>query len=426
MDSDRRHPDQRAGAGRRRFLKGAGAATATALIGSAALRRPGLAQTAVPLTPGTPDGLPSVARLEALPGKKPLIKLSYRPPNYETPLQYFNEPITPNDAFFVRYHLSNIPEVSAAEWRLKIGGDAVERPVEYDLAGLRNGFEQVEVVAVCQCSGNRRGLSVPHVQGVEWGYGAMGNARWRGVRLKDVLAKSGVKKDALEVWLNGAETPIVDKTPDFVKSIPVWKALDENTIIAFEMNGQPLPHWNGFPARLIVSGWTGTYWTKHLISVDVNTKSLANFWMAAAYRIPTGKFPTVDHFASQESATGTTTPITEMVVNSLMTNVRDGQRVKSGQPTEIKGIAWDGGYGIQSVEISSDAGKSWRLAALGQDLGRFSFRPWSYRFTPPRPGTYAVMAKATNRVGATQAFVLNFNPAGYHNNVVQLVNLVAA
>jgi DMSO/TMAO reductase YedYZ molybdopterin-dependent catalytic subunit len=415
--------DVRSATNRRRFLARAGAATATALIAGRATR-PGLADSAVPLTPGTPDGLASVAKLEALPGKKPLIKLSYRPPNYETPLQYFNQVLTPNDAFFVRYHLANIPEITAAEWRLKIGGDALERPAEYDLAALRNGFEAVEVVAVCQCSGNRRGLSAPHVQGVEWGYGAMGNARWRGVRLKDVLAKSGVKKEALEVWLDGAETPIVDKTPDFVKSIPVWKALDENTIIAFEMNGQPLPHYNGFPARLIVPGWTGTYWTKHLISVDVNTKPLANFWMATAYRIPTGKFPLVDHFVSQENAANT--PITENVVNSLMTNIRDGERVKAGQALTVKGIAWDGGYGIQLVEVSADAGKSWRPASLGEDLGRYSFRPWSYRFTPPRPGTYAVMAKATNRVGATQTFALNFNPAGYHNNVVQLVNLVAA
>ena len=415
--------DPRTGFGRRRFLARAGAATASAVIAGPSLRS-ALAEDAVPLTPGTPDGLASVARLEALPGKKPLIKLSYRPPNYETPLQYFNEVLTPNDAFFVRYHLANIPEVSAAEWRLKIAGDAVDRPAEYDLAALKNGFEQVELVAVCQCSGNRRGLSVPHVQGVEWGYGAMGNARWRGVRLKDVLAKSGVKKEALEVWLNGAETPIVDKTPDFVKSLPVWKALDENTIIAFEMNGQPLPHYNGFPARLIVAGWTGTYWTKHITNVDVNTKSLANFWMAAAYRVPTGKFPLVDHFVSQENAAST--PITEMVVNSVMTNVLDGQRIKSGQPATVKGIAWDGGYGIQVVEVSTDAGKSWRPAELGQDLGRFSFRPWSYRFTPPKPGTYPVMAKATNRIGASQTFVLNFNPAGYHNNVVQLVNLVAA
>ena len=130
----------------------------------------------------------------------------------------------------------------------------------------------VEIVAVNQCSGNRRGLFQPHVTGVEWGYGAMGCARWKGVRLKDLLDKVGVKKEAIEVAFGGADGPAIDKTPDFVKSIPVWKAMDENTLIAYEMNGEPLPHFNGFPARLIVPGWTGTYWMKHLTSVNVLTK----------------------------------------------------------------------------------------------------------------------------------------------------------
>lgn len=412
---------------RRSFLRKAGLATIAAAGAPALLDRAissARAQGKVPLSQGVPDGVRTIANLEALPGKKPLIKLSYRPPNYETPVNYFNELLTPNDAFFVRYHLANIPEVDAQSWRLAVGGESVERPAQYSLADLKNGFEQIEVVAVCQCSGNRRGLSQPHVQGVEWGYGAMGNARWRGVRLKDVLAKSGIKKDALEVAFDGADSGIVDKTPDFIKSVPAWKAMDENTIIAFEMNGAPLPHWNGFPARVVLPGWTGTYWMKHLTSVQAIAKPLGGFWMNPAYRIPKGKFPLIDRFVSQE--TEVNTPITEMVVNSLITNIGDGQRIKAGQAHEVRGIAWDGGYGITQVEVSTDAGKSWRPASLGQDLGRYSFRPWSFRFTPPKAGTYGVMAKATNRLGATQTFELIFNPAGYHNNVVQLVNLVAA
>jgi sulfite dehydrogenase (cytochrome) subunit A len=411
---------------RRSFLHKAGLATIAA-AGAPTLERlisPALAQGNTPLAQGLPEGVRSVANLEALPGKKPLIKLSYRPPNYETPVDYFNDVLTPNDAFFVRYHLANIPEVNAQSWRLAVGGESVERPAQYSLADLRNGFEQVDVVAVCQCSGNRRGLSQPHVQGVEWGYGAMGNARWRGVRLKDVLAKSGIKKDALEVAFDGADSGIVDKTPDFIKSVPAWKALDENTIIAFEMNGAPLPHWNGFPARVVIPGWTGTYWMKHVTSVQAIAKPLGGFWMNPAYRIPKGKFPLVDRFLSQE--TDANTPITEMVVNSLITNISDGQHLKVGQAHELRGIAWDGGYGIAQVEISTDAGRSWRPATLGQDLGRFSFRPWSYRFTPAKAGTYGVMAKATNRLGASQTFELIFNPPGYHHNVVQLINVVAA
>ncbi len=155
-----------------------------------------------------PDGTLSASILEALPGKVPLIKKSWRPPNYETPVSYFNDVFTPNDAFFVRYHLSNIPEVAAATWRLKIGGEAVDKPLELTLESLRNDYEQVEVAAVCQCSGNRRGMFQPHVPGVEWGPGAMGNARWKGARLKDVLAKAGLKKEALEIVFDGADSGV--------------------------------------------------------------------------------------------------------------------------------------------------------------------------------------------------------------------------
>jgi DMSO/TMAO reductase YedYZ molybdopterin-dependent catalytic subunit len=384
---------------------------------------PHLALAAAPVSPGVPAGTMGEAVLDALPGKKPLIKLSYRPPNYETPAAYFKDVLTPNDAFFVRYHLSTIPELDAKTWKLAVGGEAAGQSAEYSLDDLKRGFEQVELVAVCQCSGNRRGLSQPHVPGVEWGYGAMGNARWKGVRLKDLLAKAGVKKEAIEVSFNGADEGATDKTPDFIKSIPIWRALEDSTMIAYEMNGQPLPHWNGFPARLIVPGWTGTYWMKHVVAVNALSKPLGGFWMNPAYRVPIGKFPLIDRFTSQETATNT--PITEMVVNSLITSPTGGQKLKAGQATEVKGIAWDGGYGIQAVEVSTDGGRSWRPAQLGQDLGRYSFRPWSYRFTPGA-GKHLIMAKASNKLGATQTMELVFNPAGYHNNVVQKIEVTAA
>ena len=215
------------------------------------------------LSPQLPDGTRAEAALEALPGKRPLIKLSYRPPNYETPVEHLHTPITPNDVFFVRYHLSDIPEVDPGTWRLVIGGEGAEREVSFSLDDLKK-LPAEQVVAVCQCSGNRRGLFEPHVPGVEWGYGAMGCARWRGARLKDVLDKAGLKKEAMEIVLAGTDHGAVDKTPQFVKSIPVWKAIEETALVAYEMNGEPLPHWNGFPARIILPGWTGTYWMKHI------------------------------------------------------------------------------------------------------------------------------------------------------------------
>jgi DMSO/TMAO reductase YedYZ molybdopterin-dependent catalytic subunit len=244
------------------------------------------------------------------------------------------------------------------------------------------------------------------------------------VRLKDLLAKAGLRGEAIELVLNGADGPVIDKTPDFVKSIPLWKGLDENTIVAHTMNGMPLPHWNGAPARLIVPGWTATYWMKHIVSIDAAAKPFDGFWMKSAYRIPTGKFPVIDRFISQETLANT--PITEMVVNSIITSPADPHHQPVGRAIEIRGIAWDGGYGIVRVEVSSDGGKSWREARLDKDGGRFSFRPWSYRFVPERAGTYRIIAKATNRAGQTQADALIFNPAGYHNNVPRPVTVIAA
>ncbi|MFL6623045.1 MAG: molybdopterin-dependent oxidoreductase [Sulfurifustaceae bacterium] len=371
-----------------------------------------------------PAGTLDTASLETLPGKRPLIKRAYRPPNFETPITYFQQAFTPNDVFFVRYHLSNIPEVNAQAWRLRIGGDSVQRPFELTFDALRTEFEAVQLNAVCMCSGNRRGLFVPHVTGVEWGYGAMGHAAWRGARLKDVLARAGLRADALEVVLNGSDSGVIDKTPDFVKSLPIWKALDENTIVAYEMNGQALPHWNGFPVRLVVPGWTATYWVKHLTSIDIANKPFDGFWMKSAYRIPLGKFPVVDRFTSQETAMNT--PITEMVVNSLIVSPADGAKVPYKRTVTIRGVAWDGGYGIRRVEVSSDGGETWRPTALGNDYGRFGWRQWTYDFQATKRGNYTLQAKATNTIGQTQTFELIQNPAGYHHNLVSRINVTVA
>ena len=369
-----------------------------------------------------PSGTLGSEELITAPGKRPLIKRSFRPPNYETPVGEFATLLTPSDRFFVRWHLASIPELDARDWRLTVSGDAAATPLELSLEDLRHGFERVEVVAVCQCAGNRRGLSDPHVAGVQWGYGAMGNARWGGVRLKDVLAKAGIAADTVEIAFDGADQGALDKTPDFIKSIPVWKAMDENTIIAFEMNGEPLPHLNGAPARIVVPGWAATYWMKKVVSIRALRKPLESFWMQKGYRIPKGKFPVVDRFATQENAD--TMPITDLVVNSLITSHTDAQRVRAGAPLTISGIAWDGGFGIRSVDLSVDGGRSWQAADIGNDAGRFSFRPWTFAFTPT-PGAPVISARATNGVGATQVDKLIFNGGGYHNNVIQRIALQA-
>jgi DMSO/TMAO reductase YedYZ molybdopterin-dependent catalytic subunit len=372
---------------------------------------------------GLPEGALESATWDTLPGKVPLIKRTWRPANYETPVRLLSELYTPNDAFFVRWHLANIPRVeSVDDWRLTIGGDAAKAPLTVSLADLQRDFERVELAAVCLCSGQRRGLSQPHVPGVQWGHGAIGNARWTGVRLKDVLARAGLAADAVEVQFDGGDTGVAPATPDFVKSLPVWKATDPDVLIAWAMNGEALPHWNGFPVRLVVPGWTATYWIKQLVRIDVLRAPSQSFWMRTGYRIPKGRFPIVERFASQE--TEQNQPITEMVVNSLIVNLTDGLRVRARSPLFVRGFAWDGGYGIARVDVSHDAGVTWTAAELGPDVGRFSWRPWAFAFSP-EPGEHVVMARATNRLGATQTFELVFNPAGYHNNVVQSVRVVA-
>jgi len=369
---------------------------------------------------GEAPGSDAADTLTALAGKKPLIRRAFRPPNFETPLADLAAPFTRNDAFFVRYHLAVIPRVDPGTWRLQIAGASAQHPLTLSLRELRSGFEQVSVAAVNQCAGNRRGLFTPRVPGVQWGSGAMGNALWRGVRLRDVLHRAGVAPDALEVVFDGADSPILPATPDFLKSLPVERALDENTLIAFEMNGQPLPHWNGAPARLVVPGWVGTYWVKHLTAIRIEPKAFDGFWMKAAYRVPTGAFPG-SRFTTQENAE--TTPVTELMVNSLITSHVSGARLRRGERAELAGKAWDGGAGIEGVEVSSDRGQSWRDAALQRDLGRFAWREFRFALDTSRAGPLEMAVRARSRGGAKQPDTLTPNPSGYHDNIVQSVSL---
>jgi DMSO/TMAO reductase YedYZ molybdopterin-dependent catalytic subunit len=369
-----------------------------------------------------PASPPAAASLIALPGKKPLIRRSFRPPNFETPLDQLREPFTSNDRFFVRYHIADIPEADPRSWRLKIVGASAGQALELSLEDLQRDFERVTIAAVNQCSGNRRGLFAPRAGGIQWHYGAMGNARWSGVRLRDVLRRAGIRSDALEVVCDGADRAVLPATPDFTKSLPIERALDENTLIAFDMNGSPLPHWHGAPARLVVPGWTATYWIKHLVDLRIEPRAFDGFWMKSAYRIPTGAFPGA-RFASQE--TPETTPITEILINSLVTSHASGARLERGRPAELSGWAWDGGSGIGTVEFSVDGGR-WRPAVLDEDLGRFAWRGFRFTLDTATAGSRSIGVRATSRIGARQPEQLTPNPSGYHHNIVQHLALEIA
>lgn len=375
------------------------------------------------LPPELPDGTREIARFANLPNKTRLLRLTDRPPNYATPVDVFTDEITPNDRFYVRYHLDSVPTAAAFDnWTLRIGGDAADREMGLTLANLLD-LPQAEVLSVCQCAGNRRGLAIPHVPGVQWGDGAMGCATWHGPRLRDVLKAARVKPDAIEVWLDGADAPLMAGTPAFRKSIPIEKAMDDDTIVAIAMNGAPLPLLNGYPARLVVPGWTGTYWMKHLTRIEVSTKPLANFWMKTAYRVPAGMFPVKQPFASQ--ATEANVPITELVVNSIIADpVQGGEAERSG--FKIRGVAWDRGTGIKRVEVSLDGGKTWQDALLDRPLGRYAFRRFSLDTGFLRPGVYRLASRATSNDDERQADALKVNPGGYHNNVPRVITVTVS
>jgi sulfite dehydrogenase len=349
-----------------------------------------------------------------------MIGLTSRPPQLETPFSVFNDGvITPNDAFFVRYHLAGIPlEIDPDTFTVEVKGK-VDKPLKLSLAELKR-MPSVEIVAVNQCSGNSRGFFEPRVAGGQLGNGAMGNARWKGVPLKAVLDRAGVQKDARQVTFNGLDTAIVDKTPDFVKALDIDQARDGEVMLAYAMNGQDLPFLNGFPVRLVVPGYYGTYWVKHLSEIDVIDHVFDGYWMKTAYRMPDNDCNCTEPGTPPK----TTIPIGRFTVRSFITSVSDGAKVAAGQQIVLKGIAFDGGTGIKEVIVSTD-GKSWTPAKLGQDLGKYSFREWQLPVTLTA-GPHELKVRATSNGGQTQPMTPLWNPAGYLRNVVETTRVTAA
>jgi len=395
--------------GRRRFLSAmmtaGGVLAARRAFGAALEIGPGLGLD------GSSAPAPTLARY---PQKTDLILLTDRPPQLETPLKYFESDLTPNDAFFVRWHLSGIPtSVDVQSFRLEVEGK-VNKPLSLSLTDLRKQFEPVSLVALCQCSGNSRSLFDPRVPGGQWGNGAMGNARWTGVRLKDVLDAAGVQAGAVQVGFRGLDEPAQPQTPPFQKSLQIDHARDGEVMIAYEMNGQPLPMLNGFPIRLIVPGWFATYWVKSLTKVTALDQPLKTFWMDKAYRVPDNPQANEDpqHLARE------TVPINVMPVHSIFVKPEAGERLRAGQSSEVAGVATDGGSGIKQVEVSMDGGRSWSDAKLGPDLGKYSWRSWRANWTPAAKGTYRLMVRATANNGEQQV-TEQWNRSGYARDVIE-------
>jgi DMSO/TMAO reductase YedYZ molybdopterin-dependent catalytic subunit len=348
------------------------------------------------------------------PEKVPMRVINDRAPCLETPWRYFREDLTSNEAFFVRWHLAGIPTaVDLRTWRLRVAGH-VETPLELSLDELRR-MEHTSIVAVNQCSGNSRSFFEPHIPGAQWANGGMGNARWTGVRLRDVLARAGLRAGSVQVTFDGLDEGVLASEPDFVKALDVDRARADEVLVAFEMNDAPLPMLNGFPARLIVPGWYATYWVKSLSDITVLDRRFVGFWMAPAYRIPNN--PTAQE--TPQALAAETVPINRLNIRSFLVRPEPGDRIAVGQPCALEGIAFDGGDGIRTVEYSTDAGATWTAARLGPDLGRFSFRRWRAEWTPAQRGEHRLMVRAVSNSGETQPVEPRWNRSGYMRNVIE-------
>jgi sulfite dehydrogenase (cytochrome) subunit A len=396
---------------RRDLLKGAGLAAITAALNSS--KALALDTVTLPFANGDRP-------LVKYPQKRPMIGLTARPPQLETPFAVFNDgPITPNNAFFVRYHLSDLPyNLDPDKFTLEIKGK-VDKPLKLSLKDIKK-MKASEIVAVNQCSGNSRGLVEPRVAGGQLANGAMGNARWRGVPLKAVLEMAGVQAGAKQVVFGGLDGPVSDKTPDFAKALDLDHATDGEVMLAYGMNGEDLPFLNGFPLRLIVPGYYGTYWVKHLNEITVIDNVYDGFWMKSAYRIP----DTPNNAIEPGTAPKATIPINRFTIRSFITSVSDGAKLKSGGTT-LRGIAFDGGKGIKEVAVSTDGGKTWTGARLGKDLGKYSFREWKLP-VKLAAGSHELKVRATGNGGETQPDTPRWNPAGYLRNVVETVRVTVA
>jgi DMSO/TMAO reductase YedYZ molybdopterin-dependent catalytic subunit len=398
------------GPGRRAFLNAAAAMGAMAATRS---RADGSVQ--LPL-PGGPD---QRTLTTAFPQKGSMILQRTRPPLLETPFEVFDRGVfTPNDQFFVRWHWAVIPQqVDVTSFRLVVHGH-VNQMLSLSLSDVLK-MPRVELAAVNQCSGNSRGLFQPRVSGGEWFNGAMGNAKWTGVRLRDVLDRAGVKAGAIAVRFNGLDQPVVDGAPDYMKSLDIDHARDGEVMLAYQMNGAQLPLLNGFPLRLIVPGWYSTYWVKMLSDIEVLNTPDDNYWVKTAYRIPDTPRANV-----KPGQTGfETIPINRMVPRSFFTNVTDGNAVPARSAVLVRGIAFGGDRGVGKVELSADRGQTWQPTQLGNDEGTYSFRQWNTQVTAPASGELVLMVRCTNTQGVVQPLEPNWNGAGFMRNAIETVNL---
>jgi sulfite oxidase len=336
-------------------------------------------------------------------GKDKLIIRSIRPPDFETPVSLLNTFITPNDAFYVRSHIP-IPQIDTTTWALKIGGE-VNSPIMLSLDEIRK-LPAVTITNTLECAGNGRAFFQPALAGIQWEKGAVGNARFTGARMSDVLKKAGVKISGINVEMHPADRP-PGKMPAFVRQVPMVKAMHPDTVIAYEMNGQPIPLVHGAPLRAIVPGWEGAYSIKWLNALNVIAKDSDSFWVVSGYRYPTRRVAPGAAVDPKDMA-----PLTGLIVKSLITTPADGASQTIGKVV-VGGFAWAGEDDIKAVDISIDNGATWRPSRLTGEQSRYAWRRFEFEFNAPRPESYLILSRATDSKGRTQPAVSQWNPSGY-------------
>ena len=377
---------------------------------------------ATPLTAGETHQ-PTVRRKVseyAFPEKQPMITYSNRPPLLEAPLSTFTQPFTENDKFFVRWHFPIIPtHIDLDTFKINIKGH-IKNEIELSVAELKKDFEQVEVNAVVQCGGNSRSSFTPIPGGIQWGSGAMGCAKWKGVRLKDILNKAGLLKTSEWISFQGLEKQAYDKTPSFIRELHIDE-INDDIIVAYEMNGEDLPYLNGYPVRLVIPGYYSDSWTKMLSHITVTDKYRHYFYMDKGYRIADNKTES----ETPKNRVKKTKPITVMNVKSVIAYPENGDKLYKNSEIVVRGVAWDGGHGIKKVMVSVDDGKTWEEAQLKEDNGKYAYRAYRFGFKPTKAGKLNIMAKATNMLGEEQPLSkdIGWNHGGYKYNGIQVVNV---
>jgi DMSO/TMAO reductase YedYZ molybdopterin-dependent catalytic subunit len=320
----------------------------------------------------------------------------HNPPNIEFPFAALSEWVIPTDLFFVRNHFPS-PGLDARDWKLRIEG-AVERPVELDLDAIR-AMRSSTLTAIVECAGNGRVYYEPAREGLQWQNGAVGNAAWTGVPLRDILAMAGVKPTAREVLLVGADSGMVDtnkKTASpgpiaFARSLPLEKAIADSTLLAHSMNEAPLTRDHGFPLRAVVGGWFGMAWVKWITHIRVLERPFLGYWQAR------------DYFRWERgNGEPALVPLAEMEVKAQIARPVNGAQLIAGQPYRIFGAAWSGEAPVREVQVCAGDGKGWREAQLLEPVDRHAWRLWESVWTPQEVGRYILRCRAVDGAGRVQ------------------------